>query len=121
MTQISGLGSHFRRLWLGYAVLVISLGLTISACFVLIRDIRHHQWERFCAASETVFQRSEHDIGFFLKLLEGVRGLFVQRVPEPDEVSGYFHSIDVYTLEKKSGLEAVGLVWRGTRGNKKRF
>lgn len=121
MSNVNGFRSHVRRLGAAYAVLFVSLALTFTACALLQNNLRHRQSERFKATAQVVFESTENSVGFFLKLMEGVRGLFVQRIPEPEEVRAYFKSIDISDLERHSALEGVGLIWRVTPQNQQQF
>ena len=68
-----------------------------------------------------VFDTSGHDVADLLLLLQGLRGLFVESIPEPAEVRAYFKSIQISELEKKEALEGVGLIWRVTPKNEAEF
>src|SRR5689334_18258753 len=121
MIPPDGFRSHFRKLGLAYLVLVVSLALSISASVLLHQSIRARQRERFRATSEVVFDTSAHDLAYFLLLLQGVRGLFVESIPEPAMVRAYFKSIHITDLQEKESLQGVGLIWRVTPKNEQEF
>jgi PAS domain S-box-containing protein len=121
MSHPNGLRSHVRRLGLAYLVLLVCLALTLATSFLVRRSIRARQWERFRTTADFVFEASGHDLSYFLLLLQGVRGLFVESVPEPKEVRAYFKSIQIKEVEKKEALQGVGLIWRVTPENEAEF
>jgi PAS domain S-box-containing protein len=121
MSQPDGLKAHLRRLGLAYLILLSSLILTVAASMAIRKTIRARQFERFKTTGEFVFDTSGHDLAYFLLLLQGLRGLFVESIPEPAEVRAYFKSIEIRELEKKEALEGVGLIWRVTPKNQAEF
>lgn len=106
--------AHLRRLGLAYVVLFISLALSFGAYFQLRNFFARRQEIRFIQASELIFQETETQLAIWLKILQGVRGLFHYSISSPAEITAYLDSIGMRKMVEDSPMQDLGIGWRIT-------
>jgi signal transduction histidine kinase len=100
---------HLRREAAAYGVLIISLLLTLLACYYVRQNVEAEERARFDEATQAAKTVIYRRVSRYLDAMLGARGLFSASGPvEPDEWDDYVRAIEPETRFRPEGFQSLG-------------